>query len=137
MCYNVVKGGVNMNYDNIIIELLDRIKTLEEKVAKLEEVKTNQASMGNAGKSEEITGGHKYRALTLYLEKSNFERIKLTFAEIEKIIGSPLSYSARTNRANWANSTSQSLACSWLKVGYKTVEVNLLSEYVVFEKGIY
>ena len=126
-----------MNYDNIIIELLDRIKTLEEKVAKLEEVKTNQASMGNAGKSEEITGGHKYRALTLYLEKSNFERIKLTFAEIEKIIGSPLSYSARTNRANWANSTSQSLACSWLKVGYKTVEVNLLSEYVVFEKGIY
>ncbi|MCQ2514281.1 MAG: hypothetical protein MJ089_04240 [Ruminococcus sp.] len=126
-----------MNYEKIIIELLDRIKTLEEKVAKLEEVKTNQASMGNAGKSEEITGGHKYRALTLYLKKSNFERIKLTFAEIEKIIGSPLSYSARTNRANWANSTSQSLACSWLKVGYKTVEVNLLSEYVVFEKGIY
>lgn len=126
-----------MNYEKIIIELLDRIKTLEEKVAKLEEVKTNQVSMGNAGKSEEITGGHKYRALTLYLKKSNFERIKLTFAEIEKIIGSPLSYSARTNRANWANSTSQSLACSWLKVGYKTVEVNLLSEYVVFEKGIY
>ncbi len=126
-----------MNYDNIIIELLDRIKTLEEKVAKLEEVKTNQASIGNAGKGEEITGGHKYRALTLYLEKSNFERIKLTFAEIEKIIGSPLPYSARTHRANWANSTSQSLACSWLKVGYKTVEVNLLSEYVVFEKGFY
>lgn len=126
-----------MNYEKIIIELLDRIKTLEEKVAKLEEVKTNQVARGNAGKSEEITGGHKYRALTLYLEKSNFERIKLTFAEIEKIIGSPLSYSARTNRANWANSTSQSLACSWLKVGYKTVEVNLLSEYVVFEKGIY
>ena len=126
-----------MNYDNIIIELLDRIKTLEEKVAKLEEVKTNQASMGNAGKGKEITGGHKYRALTLYLEKSNCERIKLTFAEIEKIIGSPLSYSARTNRANWANSTSQSLACSWLKVGYKTVEVNLLSEYVDFEKGFY
>lgn len=126
-----------MNYDKIILELLDRIKILEEKIAKLEDEKKGQIFIANNGTNEEITGGHKYRALTLYLEKSNLESVKLTFTEIEKIAGVPLSVSARTNRANWANSTSQSLACSWLKVGYKTVEVNLASEYVVFEKNIY
>ena len=59
----------------------------------------------------------------------------MSFAEIEKVIGFSLSPSARKNRANWANSRSQSLACSWLKVGYRTVEVNLEREFVVFEKN--
>jgi hypothetical protein len=42
--------------------------------------------------------------------------------------------SAREHRAFWANTTSHSIALSWLSVGYKTVDVNLSSELVVFEK---
>lgn len=123
-----------MNYDQIILELLSRIKTLEEKVAILESKETFVSQSIRNNLKEEISGGHRYRALSAYLKNSNLDRIKMSFSEIENIIGFSLSPSAYKNRANWANSTSQSLACSWLKVGYKTVEVNITAMYVVFEK---
>ena len=126
-----------MNYERIILELLDRIKALEERVSKLENTKAEDARAEDVTPRDEITGGQKYRALSAYLEKSNLDRVRLSFSEIEEVIGTTLSPSARKNRANWANSTSQSLACSWLKVGYKTVEVNLTEEYAVFEKDPY
>ena len=126
-----------MNYERIILELLDRIKSLEERVYKLENPEVEDDRTEDAAPKDKITGGQKYRALSAFLDRSNLERVRLAFSEIEQIIGTPLSPSARKNRANWANSTSQSLACSWLKVGYKTVEVNLQEEYVVFEKDLY
>lgn len=123
-----------MDYNSIIVELLDRIKCLEEKVSSLEnrieKLQEKDAVLPNKQKF----GGQKYRALTNYIKNSCEDQIKLSFKEIEKILGFNLSPCAYNNRANWANSTSQSLARSWLKVGYKTVEVNLKQEYVVFEK---
>ena len=123
-----------MNYDQIILELLSRIKALEEKVAILETKETTISQPNCNNMKKDISGGQRYRALSSYLKNSNLERIKMTFSEIENIIGFSLSPSAYKNRASWANSTSQSLACSWLKVGYKTVEVNIAAMYVVFEK---
>lgn len=123
-----------MDYNSIIIELLDRIKRLEEKVSSLEncigKLQAEEAVLHEKPKF----GGQKYRALTNYLKNSCEEQIKLSFKEIEQILGFNLPPCAYNNRANWANSTSQSLARSWLKVGYKTIEVNLKQEYVVFEK---
>ena len=126
-----------MNYERIILELLDRIKSLEERVTKLENPEAEDTQTEYESAKEEISGGQKYRALSAYLSKSNRERVRLSFSEVEEILGTRLTPSARKNRANWANSTSQSLACSWLKVGYKVVEVNLQEEYVVFEKDLY
>lgn len=124
-----------MENSKIIVEMLERIKTLEEEVARLSEICGEKAVLPKEEKQDEITGGGKYRYLSNYLKKSGQERIRMSFAEIEKVIGFSLSPSARKNRANWANSRSQSLACSWLKVGYRTVEVNLEREFVVFEKN--
>ena len=120
-----------MDYNQIIVELFDRIKTLEARVSKLElEIGNNKPTVPE----KKSNSGQKYRALTNFLKKSETERIELSFCQIEDLIGFELSPSARNNRANWANSTSQSLACSWLKAGYKTVEVDLSRERVVFEK---
>ena len=126
-----------MENSKIILEMLERIKTLEERVDRLTELYEKESGQKKEANPNEITGGGKYRYLSSYLKSSGKDQIRMTFAEIEKLIGFPLSPSARKNRANWANSETQSLACSWLKVGYKTVEVNLEKEYVVFEKNIF
>lgn len=125
-----------MDNSKIIVEMLERIKVLEEKVDRLTEICEEKPTLKKQVESNGITCGGKYRYLSSFLRNSGKDRLRMTFAEIEKLIGFSLSPSARRNRANWANSETQSLACSWLKVGYKTVEVNLTKEYVVFEKSI-
>lgn len=123
-----------MDYNRIILELLDRIKSLEERVTELENHSSEQQATKNIISEKTNFGGQKYRALTNYLNNSDENQKKLTFNEIENILGFSLSPSAYNNRANWANSTSQSLACSWLKTNYKVVEVNMEKQYVIFEK---
>lgn len=119
-----------MDYDKIIIDLLNRIVTLEERVTKLESGRTN-ASLEN---SELPAGSKKYRFLSDYLYASNQTRVKLSYAEIENILKFNLPDSAATHRAFWANTTSHSIALSWLSVNYSVVEVNLENKYIVFEK---
>ena len=119
-----------MDYDKIIIDLLNRIVTLEEKVAKLE----NTGTVSQTNDAELPTGSKKYRFLSDYLHESNQSRVKLSYAEIESILKFKLPDSASTHRAFWANTTSHSIALSWLSVSYEVVEVNLEDKYIVFEK---
>jgi|GEM_PF-1557915 len=119
-----------MDYDKIIIDLLNRIVTLEDKVAKLESVGT----IAQSQETELPAGSKEYRFLSDYLQASNQGRIKLTYQEIEDILKFKLPESATTNRAFWANTTSHSIALSWLSVNYEVVEVNLEDKYIVFEK---
>ena len=119
-----------MDYDKIIIDLLNRIVTLEERVAKLE-------SAGVVSQANDIaapSGSKKYRFLSDFLHESNQSRIKLSYAEIENILKFELPDSASTHRAFWANTTSHSIALSWLSVNYEVVEVDLEEHYIVFEK---
>ena len=119
-----------MDYDKIIIELLNRIVTLEEKVTKLEN--TIIASQSNG--AEVPSGSKKYRFLSDYLYESNQARVKLSYDEIENILNFKLPDSASTHRAFWANTTSHSIALSWLSINYEVVEVDLKDKYIVFEK---
>ena len=119
-----------MDYDKIILDLLNRIVTLEEKVAKLESAANNTPPEN----PELPSGSKKYRFLSDYLYESNQARVKLTYAEIEEILKFRLPDSAATHRAFWANTTSHSIALSWLSVNYSVVEVNLENKYIVFEK---
>ena len=118
-----------MDYDRIIIEMLDRIKTLEDEVAIIKGSINTFDKKIDAAKSSK-----KYRRLTELLANSEGKPVSLSFKQIEDIIGFPLPDSAREHRAFLANTTSHSIALSWLSVGYKTVDVNLSSELVVFEK---
>ena len=111
-----------MEYDKIILEMLSRIKDLEEKVKELE----------GTAKCQRGKTSNKYRHLTTYLESAN-SPVRLTFKELEKIIGFELPSSAYKHREFWANTKSHSIALSWLSVGYKTVEVSIENEYVIFE----
>lgn len=76
--------------------------------------------------------GDKFIALTAYLEKCGKDEIKMSFSEIERIIGFRLSDSAYTYPAQWSNSESQSFAFGWLNAGYLTRQVNIPEQTVEF-----
>lgn len=116
-----------MDYDRIILELLDRISILEEKVDKLSKTdKKADSAIPSVGK--------KYRFLADNLYSSGENSVRLTFSDIEKILNDRLPESAYRHKAFWANTDSHSIALSWLSVGYQTVEVSMEDKYVVFEK---
>lgn len=116
-----------MDYDRVIIELLNRIGELEERVSALEENKTEPTEP-----QQEVS--KKYRFLADYLYNSKQDSVRLSFNEIEEILKTKLPSSAHNHRAFWANTTSHSIALSWLNVGYATVDVNIAEQYIVFEK---
>ena len=123
-----------MEYDRIILEMLDRIKVLEDEVAAL---KGGSSATETKPSVKPIKPGKKYRHLAELLENSGEKTISLTFSQIEKAIGFSLPESARQYREFWANTTTHSIALSWLGVGYKTVDVNLENETVSFERYKY
>lgn len=119
-----------MDYDRIILEMLDRIKKLEDEVSLLKDEKSTAPLKSN----ESIKASKKYRRLTDVLNQALGEPVKLSFSDIENEIGFKLPASAREHRAFWANTTTHSIALSWLSADYKTVEVNLENETIVFER---
>ena len=78
--------------------------------------------------------GDKFIALTAYLEKCGKDEIKMSFSEIERIIGFRLPDSAYAYPAQWSNSESHSLAFGWLNAGYLTRQVNIPEQTVEFFK---
>lgn len=78
---------------------------------------------------------NKYRNLQKWLENNSNERITLSFAEIEEILGFDLPESAKTYTAWWANDSHHSQAV-WLNAGYKTLgpSAAILSKRITFEK---
>lgn len=119
-----------MDYDRIILEMLDRIKTLEDEVAELKEEKTEIKTEPNLLS----VPSKKYRKLSALLASAEGKPVSMSFNEIEDILGFKLPASAREHRAFWANTESHSIALSWLSVGYKTMVVDLAEERIVFEK---
>ena len=79
--------------------------------------------------------GSKYEPLKRHLMARKDSRIPMTFAEIERILGFSLPRSARTHRAWWSNNpTNNVMTHAWLEAGYRTAQVDLASERLVFER---
>ncbi|MGB9854543.1 MAG: DUF7662 domain-containing protein [Candidatus Bathyarchaeales archaeon] len=78
----------------------------------------------------------KYEALTSYLKfRAAFtDSVKLSFAQIDGIIGDNLPISAYRSESWWENSSEKEHAKAWLEAGWKIGEVNLKEGYVVFQK---
>jgi len=115
-----------MEYERILVEMLNRIKALEERVDALENTSVEPAVLASASK--------KYRLLTDYLYQREDNEVRLTFDDIEKILGFKPPPSAYTHRAFWANAKSHPIAQSWMSVGFEAVEVNITERYVIFDR---
>jgi hypothetical protein len=77
----------------------------------------------------------KYANLHQWLLEARGDRTPLTFFELETLLEFPLPASARTHRPWWANTASgHSHASAWLDAGWRTADVDLVRERLVFER---
>ena len=76
----------------------------------------------------------KYSLIYEYLSSSLEKTIRLSFAQIEIIIGHKLPKSAYTKKEFWSNYDYKPLPSNWLCAGYYSSEVDLEDKYVILNK---
>jgi HNH endonuclease len=79
----------------------------------------------------------KYVPLVEHLASAGADKVRLTFAEIERILGFRLPSSARKYWAWWSNSRTEDThtwAHLWLDAGWEREELNLTNEWVTFRR---
>ena len=76
----------------------------------------------------------KYNNIKEFLKEEQTNAIRLTFRQIEIILGGPLPNSAREHQAWWANDKSHSHAASWMKIGWKTATPALSKGTILFQR---
>lgn len=125
-----------MEYSQVMLEMLERIKVLENKVKILEEKIENFPTPKPQTAMQLYNVSAKYRGLAEYLLSSNETRVTLSYSQIEEILGFALPDTARKfKQSYWANTETHSYASSWMAVGYKT-RVNVDSDTVTFIKNL-
>ena len=78
----------------------------------------------------------KYAPLQRHLRAQIGSRIPMTFQQVESVIGGPLPASARRHRPWWANdATGHAHASAWLGAGYRTEQVDMEGEKLVFVRA--
>jgi YD repeat-containing protein len=75
----------------------------------------------------------KYEPLEQYLKSQTATELRMTFADVEALIGTPLPRSAILYRMWWSNNASNHVhAQSWLDAGYRTEQVDMDGKTLVF-----
>ena len=125
-----------MEYSQIMLEMLERIKVLENKVKVLEEKIENTPTSQQQVAVQLDKVSAKYRGLAEYLLSSNETRVTLNYSQIEEILGFALPETAKKfKQSYWANTETHSYASCWMAVGYKT-RVDVESDTVTFIKNL-
>ncbi|HAQ36444.1 MAG: hypothetical protein CMF74_03430 [Maricaulis sp.] len=79
----------------------------------------------------------KYEPLQNFLRRQKYDSVPMTFAQIEQLIGAHLPPSARKHRPWWSNNPSNSVIThAWLNAGYRTAQVDMAGERLVFRKAV-
>lgn len=74
----------------------------------------------------------KYEPLTTFLKNSDGRDLRLSFSEVEQILGFPLPAS-KQYPAWWSNSaTNNTMTRAWLDAGYRTEQIDVAGEKVTF-----
>jgi|ERR1700761_4216787 hypothetical protein len=77
----------------------------------------------------------KYSRLGEFLQAQRHKEIRMTFAEIERVIGSKLPPNSPQYPAWWSNNPSNNVMTKvWLSAGYRTEQVDVKSRKVVFRR---
>ena len=76
----------------------------------------------------------KYDRLGTYLRGQGKDYVPMTFAQIERVVGTKLPKS-RNHQAWWSNSTSNNVMTQvWLDAGYRTEQVDVVAHKLVFSR---
>jgi hypothetical protein len=78
----------------------------------------------------------KYEPLAQFLRKQRTHEVRLTFGEIERIVGAKLPPSARKQRAWWSNNPDNSVMTKvWLAAGFRSEQVDMEARKLVFRRA--
>ena len=78
----------------------------------------------------------KYQPLTAHLRAQRASRVPMSFAEIERVLGTKLPPSASSHRAWWSNNpTNNVMTKAWLEAGFQSEQVDLDGRRVVFKRA--
>jgi hypothetical protein len=77
----------------------------------------------------------KYDSLGHFLADNEFNEVRMTFEDIEKILGFELPERSQHIRAWWSNNPSNNVMTkAWLAAGYKTERVDIEGRKLVFRR---
>lgn len=77
----------------------------------------------------------KYEPLTDFLNKQPLDEIRMTFEQIERVIGGRLPPSAKHHRAWWSNNPNNSVMTkAWLDAGFKSEQVDMEGRQLLFRR---
>lgn len=77
----------------------------------------------------------KYEPLTEFLKQQTGSEVRMSFAQIERVIGSKLPPVAQRHRAWWSNSpTNNVMTKAWLEAGFRSEQVDMESGRLVFRR---
>jgi hypothetical protein len=78
----------------------------------------------------------KYTPLQEFLRKQDRNEVSMTFAEIERVVGSKLPAKAQKHRAWWSNNASNNVMTkAWLDAGYRSERVDMQARKLVFRRS--
>jgi len=114
-----------IKFEETKTEIIDSSEFIEDQVIDEE----NSSEIKNSARSI-------YSPLAVYLNNLTYiDRIKLSFQEIEDILGFKLPKSAYTYRAWWANDNkTHSHSKEWLSAGWKVAYSNISNQEIDFKK---
>ena len=82
-----------------------------------------------------IAASSKYQPLTQHLRGQRANRVPMSFAEIERALGTKLPPSASAHRAWWSNNPDNNVMTkAWLTAGFETEQVDLAGRRLVFKR---
>ena len=77
----------------------------------------------------------KYEPLTEFLKKQSTAEVRMSFAQVERVIGGKLPASAQHHRAWWSNNPNNSVMTkAWLDAGFRSEQVDMEGRKLVFRK---
>ena len=77
----------------------------------------------------------KYQPLTSHLRAQRADQVRMSFTEIERVIGAKLPHSADSHRAWWSNNpTNNVMTQAWLDAGFESEHVDLPGRKLVFRR---
>lgn len=84
-----------------------------------------------------ITPKWRYYALKLYLQKITADKVTLTFAQIEKIVGFKLPLSSKKYPSWWSHKSSQNAICdAWTSEGFVKQQLDIVGEKLYLHREV-
>jgi hypothetical protein len=77
----------------------------------------------------------KYEPLSEFLRKQKVPEVRMTFTQIERVIGHKLPPKAQHHRAWWSNNASNNVMTkAWLDAGFRSEQVDMEGRKLVFRR---